>query len=181
MLGEPRRCRARFVLSGSDRPGGCSGLGYARSPGFGGCDRHLLAAVLSRRHPASRTPSRGQAPRGSTRKSGLGGSRPTRPAAVAGTLTITGAWRSADGLAERRRHRARCLVGIGGCCPARGGVIDSYSSADEPASAGSRRSAVGAHRLSRTSRGPVVRLDGARVDEWEMVRTALADYGVSGA
>jgi hypothetical protein len=36
--------------------------------------------------------------------------------------------------------------------PARGGVIDSCSSADKPASAGSRRSAVGARRLSRTCR-----------------------------
>jgi hypothetical protein len=29
MLGEPRWCRARFVLSGSDRQGVCAGLGYA--------------------------------------------------------------------------------------------------------------------------------------------------------
>jgi hypothetical protein len=50
MLGEPRWCRARFVLSGSDRQGVCAGLGYARSSGFGRCDRHLLASLLSRRH-----------------------------------------------------------------------------------------------------------------------------------
>jgi hypothetical protein len=44
-----------------------------------------------------------------------------------------------------------------GRCPARGGVIDSYSSADKPASVGSRRSAVGARRLSRTCRMSCVR------------------------
>jgi hypothetical protein len=34
MLGEPRWCRARFVLGGSDRPGVGAGLTYARSLGF---------------------------------------------------------------------------------------------------------------------------------------------------
>jgi hypothetical protein len=132
MLGEPRWCRARFVLGGSDRQGVCAGLGYARPPGFGRCDRHLLASSLSRRHPASRTPSREQAPRRSTRRSGLGGSRPTRPPAVAGKLTIT----SGRGAAPTGSPSAGGTVPAAssmspGRCPARGGVIDSYSSAEK--------------------------------------------------
>ena len=127
--GEPRWCPAGFVLGGNDRPGVCAGLGYASPPGFRRCHRRLLASLLSRRHRVAHA----FAPaRTASFHSAVRASRISTDASAGGSGQADNhlrAWRSADRLAERRRHRAPLGVDVAGCCPARGGVIDAYSSA----------------------------------------------------